>query len=88
MEESALNLKEKTPLHWFSYFQIDCKYYLKSFKTHPLNIIFDDFGLWLPGYRNEFSCLYIPQGYSFISILWLWSTDEYVNFWIWMKVHL
>ena len=49
MEESALNLKEKTPLHWFSYFQIDCKYYLKSFKTHPLNIIFDDFGLWLPG---------------------------------------
>ena len=44
MEESALNLKEKTPLHWFSYFQIDCKY-LKSFKTHPFNIMFDDFGI-------------------------------------------
>mgnify|MGYP007133251754 CR=1 FL=1 len=24
--------------------------------TDPLNNIFDDFGLWLLGYRNEFSC--------------------------------
>jgi len=44
MKESVLNLREKTTQHWFYYFQIDCKY-LKSFKTHPLNIIFDDFGI-------------------------------------------
>ena len=46
----------------------------------PLNIIFDDFSMWLLGYRVEFSCLYIPLGHCFISSLWLWSTDEYVNF--------
>ena len=48
--------------------------------TVPLNIIFDDFSMWLLGYRVEFSCLYIPLGHYFISTLWLWSTDEYVNF--------
>ena len=30
--------------------------------TDPLNIIFDDFDIWLLGYRIEFSVLYIPQG--------------------------
>ena len=44
MKESVLNLTEKNTIHWFSYFQIDCKY-LKSFKTHPLNNIFDNFGI-------------------------------------------
>jgi len=33
--------------------------------TDPLNIIFDDFGISLLGYRMEFSCLYIPQGHYF-----------------------
>jgi len=28
--------------------------------TDPLNIIFNDFGIWLLGYRIEFSGLYIP----------------------------
>ena len=32
----------KTTQHWFSYFQIACKYF---FMTDPLNIIFDDFGM-------------------------------------------
>jgi len=33
----------------------------------------------IPGYRIEFSCLYIPQGHNyFISIYWLQSTSEYV----------
>ena len=41
--ESVLSLKEKaTTQHWFFYFQIARKY-LKSFITHPLNIIYDDF---------------------------------------------
>ena len=31
---------------------------------------------------------YLPQGHNFISTLWLWSTDEYVNFWFWAEVHL
>ena len=34
---------------------------------HPLDIIFDDFGIWLLGYRIEISCLYIPHGHY----LWL-----------------
>jgi len=33
--------------------------------TDPLNIIFDNFGIWLLGYKNEFSCLDIPQGHYF-----------------------
>jgi len=34
-----------------------------------LNIIFDDFGIWLQGYRIEFSCLYIPLGHYILSTL-------------------
>jgi len=30
--------------------------------TDPLNIIFDNFYIWLLGYRIEFCVLYIPQG--------------------------
>ena len=67
-KESVMCLKEKSR-HWFSYFQI------------YLNIIFDNFGIWLLGYRIEFSCLYIPLGLHFISTLWLW-------FWFRVKVHL
>ena len=36
--------------------------YLNYFMTHQLNIIFDDFGIWLQGYVIEFSCLYISHG--------------------------
>ena len=51
----------------------NCKY-MKSFMT-----------VLLLGYRIEFSYLYIPQAYYFISSLWLWSTDEYVLFFILSK---
>jgi len=54
-----------TSQRWFSYFQIACKYLQQSFITDPLNIIFDDFDIWLLGYRIEFSYLYIPQGHYF-----------------------
>mgnify|MGYP006890274217 CR=1 FL=1 len=47
--------------------------------TQPLNIIFDDFGIWLLGYRIELCCLYFPQGHIFLSTMWLCSTDDYVN---------
>ena len=77
MRESVLSLKEKTTQPWFSYFQIACMY-LKYFMTDPLNIIFDNFNIWLLSYRIEFRCLYIPQGHNVISTLWLWSTGEYV----------
>ena len=76
MKVPVLSLKEKTTQPWFYYFQIAHTYY-KSFKTDPLNIIFDDFDIWLLGFRIKFSCLYIPQEYYFISTLWLWSTVEY-----------
>jgi len=55
--------------------------------TDPLNIIFDDFGILLLGYRIEFRCLYIPQGHYFISTLGLWSTDEYFFELFWPKFH-
>jgi len=47
--------------------------------TDPLNIIFDYFGKWLPGYRAEFSCLYSLHWRYFICTLLLWRTDEYVK---------
>ena len=59
---------------------LKCLQLLNSFKTHPLNIIFDGFGIWLLGYRTEFICLHTPQGHNFISTLWLWRTDEYVSY--------
>ena len=79
MKESMLSSKEKTnntTLILQNYPQV-----LKTlFMTDLLNIIIDDFGIWLLGYRIKFSCLYIPQGHYLISTLWLWSTDEYVIF--------
>jgi len=44
--------------------------------TDLLNIIFDAFGTRLLDYRNEL-VLCISQGHSFISTVWLWSTEEY-----------
>jgi len=59
MKESVLNLNEKNN----NYFQIA----QNTKSLHPLDIIFDDFGIWLLGYRIEISCLYIPHGHY----LWL-----------------
>jgi len=57
MKESVSSLKEKTAQHWFTYFQIAHKYW-KYCKTYPLNIIFDDFCIWLlRNYWIEFICL-------------------------------
>ena len=67
----VVSFEEKTTQSWFTYFV------LKSSRTYPLNIILMIFSLWLLGYRTEFSCLYLPQGHNVISIMWLWSTDEY-----------
>ena len=46
MKESVLSFEEKTTQPWFTYFQIPGKYQT-YFKTNPLNIIFDDFSVWL-----------------------------------------
>ena len=59
MKESVLNLTEKNTIHWFSYFQIDCKY-LKSFKTHPLNNILT---ISVNDYKAIGSSSVIPQGH-------------------------
>ena len=82
MKESVVSFEEKTTQLGLLTFKL-----LSNFKTNPLNIIFDDFSIWL-GYRTKFSCLYLPQAHNFISTVWLWSTDEYVMFWFWAKVHL
>ena len=39
----------------------------KSFKTVQLNIVFEDFSIWLLGFWIKLSCLYTPQGHYFIS---------------------
>ena len=74
-----LSFEEKTTQPWYIYFQIAGSN-IKKIKTNPLNIIFDDFGIWLLGYRTQFSCLYLPQWLNFVSTVWLRSTDEYVLF--------
>ena len=42
--------------------------------------VVDDFSISLLGYRTEFSCLYLPQGHTFI------NTDEYEHFWFWKSI--
>jgi len=48
--------------------------YRNNFMTHPLNIIFDAYWIWLLCYKIEFSCLYTLQRQNFIRTVWLWST--------------
>jgi len=55
-KDSELSWKEKTRQHWISNFQISHKHQT-SFMTDPLNIIFDNFGIGLLGYRTKFSRL-------------------------------
>jgi len=64
MKESVLSFEEKTTQPCFTYFQND-RQILPSFKTNPLNIIFDDFSICLLGYRTEFSCLYLPERHNY-----------------------
>ena len=52
----------------------NCRQVLKYVKTNPLNIILDDFSIWLLGYRTKFSCLYLPHRHNFISTVWIKST--------------
>ena len=75
MKESVLSFEEKTTQPWLTYFQIAGKYQ-KSLKINPLNIIFDDFSIWLLRYRTEFSCSYLPQGHKIIITVCLWGTDD------------
>jgi len=77
MRESVLSLKEKKPQHWFSY----CPYVLKIFYDWPIKYYFDDFCVWLLGYRIELSWQ------TYIRSLEMRSTDEYVKKY-WAKVHL
>ena len=46
INESVLSLKEKTTQHWFSYLQI-ARNYLHSFRTDPVNTVFDNFGIMM-----------------------------------------
>ena len=68
IKESVLSFEEKTTQPWFTYFQI-----AGSTKTllRPVKYYFEDFILRLLAYRTQFSCLYLPQGHTFISTMWL-----------------
>ena len=57
--------------------------------TYPLNIIFDEFGIWLLGYVIEFWVVYSVHMGILSVTMWPWSTDEYVFLWVFItKVHL
>ena len=77
MKESALTFEEKQHNLGLNTFKLPASTN-HSININPLNNMFDDFSIWLLGYRTEFSCLYIPQGHNFISTVWLWSTNDYV----------
>ena len=64
MKESLLSLKKKQHNIGLPSFKLRVST-KKNFMTDLLNIMFDDFGIWLLGYRIKFSCLYIPHGYYF-----------------------
>ena len=60
--------------------------YVQSILTDTLNIILDDFCIWLLDYRIEFSCLFIQQ-----RIIWwvICGYEEflhifYFTFYIWL----
>ena len=55
----------------------NCWQVLNLSRLTALNIIFDDFSIWLLGYRAEFSCLYLPQGHYGYCMA---STDECIFF--------
>ena len=75
MKESVFSFEEKN-YTTLVYLLSNCRQVLNIFKTNPLNIMFDDFIIWLLGYRTEFSCLYLPQGHNIRITVWLLSTDE------------
>ena len=81
-------VKKSLPIIGFVFLLTTCLNVLKIIYDSPVKYYFDDFGIWLLGYKTEFSYLYISQGLYFISTLLLWSTDEYVKFCFWAKVHL
>ena len=62
------------------YLLSNCWQVLKIFYVlNLLNIIFDDFSIWLLGYRTKFSCLYFPQGQHFISTVWLIMKHRWIS---------
>ena len=72
MKKSFLSLKKTHHNTTLFFLLSNClQKYKISFMTDTLNIIFDDFGIWLPGYEIEFSCLYFTQGHYFLSTVWL-----------------
>ena len=39
--------------------------------------MFDDFSIWLLGYRIEFSCLYLPQGHKYcVAMKYRWICQK------------
>ena len=59
-EGKCNGLNEKTTQQWVSLFKFSHEDLLFN------DFFFEDFALWLLGYRVEFSCLKIPQNHYFI----------------------
>ena len=74
IKESVLSFEEKNNTT-LVYQLSNCRQVLQYCKTNPLSIIFDDFSKWLLVYRMEFSYICLPQGHTFITTVWLRSTD-------------
>ena len=87
MKESVLGLKDKHNTI-LDLLLSNCPQELNIVYDWPVKylctILIHDYSI-----RIEFSCLYIPQGhYVFVPRLWVWSIDEYVEFWFLTTVHL
>ena len=77
MKSYVLSLKNKTT----SLISSNCPQLLQYATTDHLNIIFDEFDIWLLAYMIESSRLYSQQGHYFINTLWLESLYLYVTLW-------
>ena len=80
MRESVLSLNEKNNTT-LVFLLSNCPQVLKIFYDWPIKYYFDDFCVWLLGYRIELSWQ------TYIRSLEMRSTDEYVKKY-WAKVHL
>ena len=66
----------------------NCPQVQNCFMTDPLNIIFGRFLYMISMLYIRFQLsIYSKRSFFTLCTVWLWSRDEYVNFWFWVKVH-
>ena len=85
MKESWLSLKEKKTRHWFPTFKLPES--TNTLYYSPVNIYLGRFRYTITKLYDWIQ-LFVYYTRALVGTLWLSSTDEYVTFWFWAKVHL